>query len=508
MEGELRGAAREPALRRQPRVAPTSRCCRARSATSAAPAAPRRPSAFEPDEPSPAGGARRRRRSPRSPPTPSSRRRRRSRLDDGRVRGGRGRRATAGERPGRRGGRPPDRAQHGAQRHAARGDRAVPPGELRPPGPRGPARRRLRPAPGSSAAGGRDRRPAELGALRERLAELADLHGAAALLSWDQNTYMPPGGADARAEQLAHARAARPRPAGRPRSSARLLDALEPWAAGLDPDSDEARLVRGDPARPREGGARARRAGGRRWRGRVRARLRRLARGARDGRVRPLPRRARPPGRAAPALRRLLPGGRAPLRRPARRLRAGDDHRRGAAAVRRRSPQRSGRWSRRPPTPDAEPNGGVFSGALRRRAPAGRAAATSWRLLGFDDAHWRLDTAPHPFAQSPGHGDVPHHDALPRPTTSRTRSTPRCTSSATASTTPGCRRQLRRTTLHECASLGIHESQSRLWENVVGRGLPVLHLGAAAPQAAVPGDVRRGRRRRRCSAPSTRSSGR
>src|SRR5690242_20200371 len=39
--------------------------------------------------------------------------------------------------------------------------------------------------------------------LKDRLAEINDLENAAAVLSWDQQTYMPPGGAEARAEQLA-----------------------------------------------------------------------------------------------------------------------------------------------------------------------------------------------------------------------------------------------------------------------------------------------------------------
>ena len=37
--------------------------------------------------------------------------------------------------------------------------------------------------------------------LKTRLGEIQDLNRAAALLGWDQQTYMPPGGAAARAEQ-------------------------------------------------------------------------------------------------------------------------------------------------------------------------------------------------------------------------------------------------------------------------------------------------------------------
>ena len=39
--------------------------------------------------------------------------------------------------------------------------------------------------------------------LKDRLAEISDLNSTASLLAWDQETYMPPGGGAARAEQLA-----------------------------------------------------------------------------------------------------------------------------------------------------------------------------------------------------------------------------------------------------------------------------------------------------------------
>ena len=44
---------------------------------------------------------------------------------------------------------------------------------------------------------------AKLQELKNRLIEINDLESAAALLYWDQSTYMPPGGAPARARQLA-----------------------------------------------------------------------------------------------------------------------------------------------------------------------------------------------------------------------------------------------------------------------------------------------------------------
>lgn len=79
--------------------------------------------------------------------------------------------------------------------------------------------------------------------LKMYLAEITDLNGAAALLGWDQQVNLPPEGAAARGEQLgtlgriAHDRGTSP-------ELGKLLNELKPYAAGLDPDSDEARLIK------------------------------------------------------------------------------------------------------------------------------------------------------------------------------------------------------------------------------------------------------------------------
>ena len=79
--------------------------------------------------------------------------------------------------------------------------------------------------------------------LRVILAEVSDLGRAAAVLSWDQHTYMPPGGVQARADQLAtlrrlaHTRFVTD-------EVGRLLDTLAAATATQDPASDEASLVR------------------------------------------------------------------------------------------------------------------------------------------------------------------------------------------------------------------------------------------------------------------------
>lgn len=83
----------------------------------------------------------------------------------------------------------------------------------------------------------------KLAELKARLAEVEDLGHASAVLSWDQATYMPPGGAPARGRQmallsrLAHERAT-------DAALGHLLDDLRPYAESLPYDSDDAALIR------------------------------------------------------------------------------------------------------------------------------------------------------------------------------------------------------------------------------------------------------------------------
>ena len=83
----------------------------------------------------------------------------------------------------------------------------------------------------------------KLAELKLRLLEISDLAGAGALLGWDQSTYMPRGGAPARARQgatlskLAHEKSIDP-------ALGKLLDELAPYADGLPYQSDEASLIR------------------------------------------------------------------------------------------------------------------------------------------------------------------------------------------------------------------------------------------------------------------------
>jgi carboxypeptidase Taq len=89
------------------------------------------------------------------------------------------------------------------------------------------------------------------------------------------------------------------------------------------------------------------------------------------------------------------------------------------------------------------------------------------QTMGFDPSGWRLDDAVHPFAASPAPGDV--------------RVTSRFDDHSLTGLFAllhevghglyehGVDPALARTTLDTGVSLGVHESQSRLWENLVGR---------------------------------------
>jgi carboxypeptidase Taq len=82
-----------------------------------------------------------------------------------------------------------------------------------------------------------------LARLKERLAQVTDLGKVARLLSWDQQTMMPPAGTAHRADQfstllrLMHELFTDPEVGG-------MLDELGPVAESVDPDSDDAALIR------------------------------------------------------------------------------------------------------------------------------------------------------------------------------------------------------------------------------------------------------------------------
>jgi len=79
--------------------------------------------------------------------------------------------------------------------------------------------------------------------LKQRLQEIYDLDRALSLLSWDQSTYMPSGGAEARGRQMALLARLSQERASDP-ALGRLLDGLQKSTEGLPYDSDDASLVR------------------------------------------------------------------------------------------------------------------------------------------------------------------------------------------------------------------------------------------------------------------------
>ncbi len=84
---------------------------------------------------------------------------------------------------------------------------------------------------------------AKLKELKERLREIDDLNSASALLSWDQSTYMPPGGAEARGRQMATlGRLAHEKFTDE--AIGKLLEDLRPYEESLPYDSDDASLIR------------------------------------------------------------------------------------------------------------------------------------------------------------------------------------------------------------------------------------------------------------------------
>jgi len=79
--------------------------------------------------------------------------------------------------------------------------------------------------------------------LKERLGEVADIGRAASVLSWDQQVNMPPGGNEARGQQLATlSKIAQEKFITD--ENGQLIEDLKQEFAGADPDSDDAALIR------------------------------------------------------------------------------------------------------------------------------------------------------------------------------------------------------------------------------------------------------------------------
>jgi len=301
------------------------------------------------------------------------------------------------------------------------------------------------------------------GELKERLAEIHDLQKAGGLLAWDQQVKMPAGGGRVRAEQLATL--------GRIAHEAftsdeigRLLERLGPWGESQPYDSDEASLVRV----ARHDWEKARHVPSE-----LRAAMSRASSLA-------LPvwaeaRRTSDYGLFRPHLETNLA-----LRR--RYVECFDDYdepydvllddfERGMTAAEVRIVFERLKQEQIPLVADAARNGD--RPARDRHFPIDRQHDFELRVLerfGFEAGSWRLDPTVHPFASSIGINDIRlttryHETNLD----GLFASMHECGHGLYEH---GVSPDLERTLLARGTSLGLHESQSRLWENLVGRSLP------------------------------------
>jgi len=328
-----------------------------------------------------------------------------------------------------------------------------------------------------------------LRAFRGEVAILSDLAAAADLLSWDQDTYMPPGASEGRGEQEAtlhairHARLTDP-------AYGDLLEELE--GSGLDPAGSDHAMVR-------EARRTARRAG------RLPRRLvEELARRTASARVAWA--RARSEDRFdvfAPELAAVLElkreeadcvGWQSGASRYDALL---DVYEPGATAASLKAvfePMKAEQVALLAALTESRVQ--PADEMLHRDYPVDvqrRVCEATAASFGYDFTRGRLDVTAHPFAIGIGADDVritTRYDA----SFLNTALFGTMHEAGHAMYEQGFAREYHRTPLAHGASLGIHESQSRLWENLVGRSLPYWEgafpaLRAAFPEALAGEDV-------------------
>jgi carboxypeptidase Taq len=301
--------------------------------------------------------------------------------------------------------------------------------------------------------------------LKERLGEVTDLNKVARLLSWDQQTVMPPAGTRHRADQSATVQRLSHELFTDPAVGV-MLDEVGSVEDSLDPDSDDAALIRVT-RRDYEKAVR------------VPASLRaETARAAAE--ARPIWVRAKAESDFAsflPYLERIVE----------LKLEYVDCVADGAAErydvlLDDYEPQTTTAEVRtlfnelKPPLVEliAElRERDVDDSFLHGDFPPDRQEALSHdvvELFGHRPDSWRIDPTEHPFASGPGRNDVRittnyHPDSLE----SLFSTMHEYGHGLYSHQLP---RHLERLPTGQHCSLGIHESQSRLWENLVGRGLP------------------------------------
>jgi carboxypeptidase Taq len=315
----------------------------------------------------------------------------------------------------------------------------------------------------------------QLGVLKARLAELADLENIGHLLEWDQNTMMPPRGARSRSEAVATLERTTHELLVSDETG-RLLEAAAAELDGAAPDSDDARAVfvarrhydkaRRVPAELVGDIARAGTLGYEAW---VDARRRSdfaafvpyLERNLE------LARRYVDCFEGFDCAYDVLLDEYEPGMKTARVASLFSELRSKLAELIARVREHQDRV-------DDSCLHGTFPTDRQRRLVAAALA-----LMGFNSDSWRIDDTVHPFASNIGAGD--------------TRITTRWDESYFPSALygamhecghglyeAGIAEELKRTPLGHGESLGLHESQSRMWENMVGRSR--AFAGVLAPR--------------------------
>ncbi len=137
----------------------------------------------------------------------------------------------------------------------------------------------------------------------------------------------------------------------------------------------------------------------------------------------------------------------------------------------------------------------VDDSCLHRPCPAERQAAVSAWLMGllsYDESRGRLDTVAHPFTTTLGVDDVRIttrylEDFFPSSLFSTVHEAGHALYEQGIAPGP----EYARTRLHDASSMAVHESQSRMWENMVGRS-GTFWKGNYARLAELSGDTLRG----------------
>jgi carboxypeptidase Taq len=320
--------------------------------------------------------------------------------------------------------------------------------------------------------------------LRQWMGEIYDLTMINSLLNWDMSTYMPAGGAPARARQrsliarLQHEKATDP-------ALGRLLDALQPYEESLPYDSDEASMIRV-----------ARRQYERLVLVPADFVARRTAHAAETYQAWTQARPANDFARLAPLLEKTLD-----LSREYASYFPGYDHIMdpmialtdyGLRASQVQALFAELRQELVPLVKAITSQPRADDSCLRRHYPAENQRIYTEKLaaaIGYDFQRGRQDKTHHPFMTKFSLGDVRittryREDYLGEALFSSIHE------AGHAMYEQGIRMDYEATSLGGGASSGVHESQSRLWENVVGRSLPFWEHHYPALQQAFPDQLK------------------